>query len=569
MQLSLRTCPPSRAVSLWRAGFNPLLGRLWGARGVETPTDVRGTLADLLRPEQLKGAREAAEFLAECIATQQRLLVISDYDCDGATACAVAVRGLRALGAVVDFLVPDRLVHGYGLTPEIVDLAAALAPRPDYIITVDNGISSAKGIAHANALGIPVLVTDHHLPPPELPAAVGIVNPNQPGCSFPSKVLAGVGVMWYVIWALEQHLAAQGKLVQGFAAAQLLPLVAVGTVADVVPLDRNNRLLVKLGLDMIRAQRPTFAGLEALAAVGECDARQLSTTDIAFGLGPRINAAGRLKSMKVGIDCLLTDDLGAALQLAEELHATNQDRKTIEADTVNGAVAKAMAQIDARSYTIAVHDPEWHPGVIGIVAGRVRELAYRPAFVLATAPNGEIKGSGRSIPGFHLKHALDRVALKNPAVLLKYGGHAMAAGLSIAGDQLAVFTQLFEEVAREMMTPADLLQIVETDGSLANNDCSLSMALLLRDEVWGQGFPEPVFCDEFEIRKASLVKGTGGQKTLKLDLLRDGIPYTAVRFRHDGDKPEGRIRLVYKLAAQADRRGGHALRLLVDHLFPA
>ena len=491
------------------------------------------------------------------------MIIISDYDADGATACAIGLRGLRAYGANVGYLVPNRLEHGYGLTPEIVRIAAALDPKPALIITVDNGISSHAGIDEANRLGMQVLVTDHHLPAATLPDARLIVNPNQPGCAFAIKALAGCGVMWYVLWALTDRMTARGidPRSANFCVARLLPIVAIGTVADVVALDANNRALVRNGLDQIR-EAPTYAGIEALSAVAARQPRALTTGDIAFAIGPRINAAGRLESMAEGVECLTTDDPAIAEELARRLNEINVTRRVIEADTVKEAVVQVARTVGPGDYTAVAYESGWHKGVIGIVAGRVRELVYRPAFIFTSDDTGQFTGSGRSIPGFHLRDALDRVALRAPGLLVKYGGHAMAAGATLAPHGLDAFRLHFEAVARELLTPADLHQELQTDGALDAEDMCLDTVSEIRDEVWGQAFPEPTFSDTFRVLEHSRMGQD--QAHLRLLLEKGSKTFTAVQFRAAEGAVPRRVVAVYKLGANTFR-GATSLQLLIDH----
>lgn len=563
-------------MALWREnpGISPILVKALAARGLTTMAQLAGPL-DALHPYQLlKGANDAAQYLADCIQAGQQLCIIADYDCDGATACAIAVRGLRAFHANVSFLVPDRKVHGYGLTPSIVNLAAEQTPRPEVIITVDNGIASHDGVARAAELGLEVLVTDHHLPSKlkPLPAARHIVDPAQPGCTFPSKNLAGCGVIWYVLWALQAVLHERGMAVApGFDVQQLLPLVAVGTVADVVTLDHNNRILVQAGLDRIRAgDHQTFAGIDALATAGfgnTCNPRELITTDIAFGIGPRINAAGRMTVMDPGIQCLITDGVAEARVLAKELSALNQVRQDTELDMAQAAFDQALTRVTGTGFTIVVHDPAWHAGVIGIVAGRIKERLHRPTFVLTTDPGTyQVKGSGRSIPGVHLKDLLDWVDKNNPGLLLKFGGHAMAAGVTLRPGGLAPFAAALELAATELLDPAVLQQTLDVDGELPGSDLTVQTAKELRGPAWGQGFPEPAFQGMFQVQSAKLAKN--GKASLTMKVMRDGAIFDAIRYRHAGEPPEegAWVYLVYKLALTRDRKGKETLKLLVDFM---
>jgi single-stranded-DNA-specific exonuclease len=569
MDIAERTFSPATAFTLAKAGTSPLLGRILASRGIRKPSEISGVLEDLLPFSSLKGCQDLAVILAEAILANKRLLVVADYDADGATACAVAVRALRAFGADVDFLIPKRLEHGYGLTPEIAKIAAALTPKPDFLITVDNGIASHAGIFESNLQGVPVLVTDHHLPADgmPLPAARAVVNPNQDGCSFSSKSLAGVGVIWYVMRALEAELAHRGidPVEDGFTVASLLPIVAIGTVADVVALDRNNRILVNTGLDMIHKGQ-SFPGIEALATVLGRNSGLMATGDIAFGLGPCINAAGRLESMDAGVECLTTESSSRAQDIAVRLKELNEKRKNIESTVVTQAVDQLLSTLGLEGkHTVVLHQPEWHEGVIGIASGRVRERTYRPTFILTTNAKGEIKGSGRSIPGFHLRDALDMVAKRNPNILLRFGGHAAAAGLTLKEGTFELFKELFEEVAIELLTPALLNQVMETDGALDSSEMSLETVAEIKSYVWGQAFPEPTFADEFRVvewRK----RGDKGQH-LSLTLEKDGRKFSAMKFRNEAGDIPPRIKAVFKLDANTFR-DNTSLQLLIDYFEP-
>lgn len=555
-----RPAPAADTAALTRAGLHPILARLYAARGVQSPEEIETEFARLVPPAQLKGCEDAAVLLADAIAAQRRMLVIADYDCDGATACAVAVRGLGLLGARIDYLVPNRFEYGYGLTPEIVALAAER--KPDMLITVDNGIASVAGVEAANARGIDVLVTDHHLPGATLPDARAIVNPNQPGCTFPSKNLAGVGVMFYVLLALRAELRRRGA----FAAGQpeprldgLLDLVALGTVADVVRLDGNNRVLVAQGLQRIRRGRMQ-PGVAALFRAAARDARQASGFDLGFGLGPRLNAAGRLADMSLGIECLITDDAERAAALAQQLDAMNRERREIEAGMQERALADLAAFDPADASSITLFQPEWHQGVIGILAGRLKEKFHRPAFTFAPDTTGtKVKGSGRSIAGFHLRDALDLISKREPDLLLAFGGHAMAAGVTLAADQVPRFAAAFEAVAREMLSDDALARVVETDGDLDDTYFTPQFVELLYGAVWGQGFPAPVFSGEFEVASQALVK----DKHLKLQLLRGRQRYQAIWFNHTELLP-ARATLAYRLAADS-WNGVTRVQLIVEH----
>ncbi|MEB2551213.1 single-stranded-DNA-specific exonuclease RecJ, partial [Burkholderia gladioli] len=559
--LVTRHASPADAEALTRHGLHPVLARLYAARGVTCPEDIETALARLVPPASLKGCEGAAVLLADALAARKRMLVVADYDCDGATACAVAVRGLRMLGASIDYLVPNRFEYGYGLTPEIVKLAAAR--RPELLITVDNGIASVDGVAAANALGIDVLVTDHHLPGATLPAARAIVNPNQPGCEFPSKHIAGVGVMFYVLLALRAELRRRGAFDDARPEPRLdglLDLVALGTVADVVRLDGNNRVLVAQGLQRIRKGRMQ-PGIAALFRAAAREARSASAFDLGFGLGPRLNAAGRLSDMSLGIECLTTDDIGRAWELAQQLDTMNRERREIEAGMQQQALAD-LAQVDpAEAATITLFNPEWHQGVIGIVAGRLKEKFHRPSFTFAHADESgaRVKGSGRSIPGFHLRDALDLVSKREPDLLVTFGGHAMAAGVTLETDKVPRFAAAFEAVAREWLSEEALSRVLETDGDLEDAYFTPQFVELLDGAVWGQGFPAPLFSGEFEVASQALVK----DKHLKLQLARGRQRFGAIWFNHTEPLP-ARATVAYRLASDT-WNGVTRVQLIVEH----
>jgi single-stranded-DNA-specific exonuclease len=554
-QIVQRPCPLAHEEALRRSSLHPLLARLLASRGIQDAAETDYEFARLIPPTQLKGITTAAEILVHTITQQQKLLIVADYDCDGATACAVGVRGLRMLGATVDFLVPNRFEYGYGLTPEIVDLALSNpAYQPDLLITVDNGIASLEGVAHAQARGLPVLITDHHLPAERLPDAAAIVNPNQPGCSFPSKHLAGVGVMFYVLLAVRAALRVQGHFTADTQPRldALLDLVALGTVADVVRLDQNNRILVHQGLQRIRSGRMQ-PGISALFQVAGRQARRASPFDLGFALGPRLNAAGRLADMRLGIECLLTDDIHQAQQIAAQLDQINQERRQIESDMQATALA-SLAEIDSDEWqgrtSITLFDPDWHQGVIGIVAGRIKDKVWRPTIAFAPADEqGDIlKGSGRSIPGIHLRDVLDLVSKQSQGCILKFGGHAMAAGLTIVADALDEFEQAFEQAVQDFITQQDnphVLQAqLETDGELSDAWIHPSTVQLLESQVWGQGFPPPIFCNEFKVLNQRLLK----EKHLKLQLeTAQGMRIDGIWFGHTETLPT-RTTLAYRLA---------------------
>ncbi|MDE2607424.1 MAG: single-stranded-DNA-specific exonuclease RecJ [Burkholderiales bacterium] len=565
MKIIPRDVPPRAAWALEQAGIHPLLARLFAARGVRDKEELDSGLPRLLPPASLRNAPEAARLLADAIAADRRPCIVADYDCDGATACAVAVRGLRLLGAKnVSYLVPDRVVDGYGLTPAIA--RRVQAQGADLLVTVDNGIASIEGVAAARTLGLDVLVTDHHLPGPALPEGALIVNPNQPGCDFASKSLAGVGVMFYVLLALRAELRARGAFDERSQPRldALLPLVALGTVADVVKLDANNRRLVAQGLKRIRAGAMP-AGLAALFEVSGRKAQAATTFDLAFALGPRINAAGRLADMTLGIELLLSDDAARAGELARTLDGINRDRREIEGDMREQALAMAESLFEEGEEpppAICVFDPDFHEGVVGIVASRIKDKLHRPTFVFAAsqAPGreGELKGSGRSIPGFHLRDALDLVAKRHPGVLLRFGGHAMAAGCTVAEEHLDVFEQALAQVAQEWLDAEALLRSLPTDGPLAPEYRRPDLVDALHQEVWGQGFAPPVFSEEVEVVSQRLV----GEKHLSLKLRHQGQPVDAIWFGHTEPLPP-RVKLAFRLEAD-EWQGTRRVRFLVE-----
>ena len=566
-QFKKRHVPPRIQWQLEQQGIHPLLARIYAARGVQTRSELDYDLKSLIPPTQLTHATDAAVLLADAIEAQARILIVADYDCDGATACAVGVRALRAMagsaddgaGAVIDYLVPNRFTYGYGLSPEIVDLAAT--QNPDLIVTVDNGIASIEGVARAAELGIATLITDHHLPGEELPAADCIVNPNQPGCDFPSKSLAGVGVMFYVMLALRAELRSRNWFndeVREPNLAALLDLVALGTVADVVRLDRNNRILVNQGLKRMREGKLT-PGLRALFRAAGREPSKAASLYLGFMIGPRLNAAGRLADMSLGIEALITDDEARALNIAQQLDALNRERKDIE----SGMQEQALVHLDTidteETAAIALFDPGWHQGVIGILASRIKDRQHRPVFAFARGDNGELKGSGRSIPGLHLRDALDLVAKREPALLKRFGGHAMAAGATIMETGFDRFRELFAEIAQELLDPADLTRTLETDGGLEDSFFSIQTAKILGDEVWGQGFAPPLFEDEFIVEAQRVLK----DKHLKLRLRKQNLSIDAIQFNFSAS-PTTTIRAAYRLAIN-EYNGVQSPQLMIEY----
>jgi single-stranded-DNA-specific exonuclease len=575
--IKLRDPPPRAVWALEQAGVPPLLARLYAGRGVRTHDELDDGLARLLPPADLLGVQAAARFLADALREQRRICVVADYDCDGATACAVALRGLKLLGAAPEslhYVVPDRAIHGYGLTPAIVELARE--QRAAVLLTVDNGIASLQGVAHARALGIDVVVTDHHLPAlvndaVVLPDANVIVNPNQPGCAFGSKNLAGVGVVFYVLLALRAELRERGV----FTAANqprldaLLDLVALGTVADVVRLDANNRRLVAQGLRRIRAGHMQ-PGVAALFAAASRDARRAGGFDFGFALGPRINAAGRLSDMTLGIECLLTDDPARAAELAGLLDAINRERRDVESGMREQAEAMLEGLMQAEGEplartppALAIFDEGFHEGVVGIVASRLKDRVHRPTFVFARGQDGLLKGSGRSIPGFHLRDALDLLSKRHPDVLVRFGGHAMAAGCTLAHAHFATFEAAFRQVASEWLDAATLSRTLLADGPLGIEHFNAQTVRALDAQVWGQAFEAPVFVDEVEVVSQRLV----GEKHLKLALrfageargaaLRDAIWFGR------SEPVAARLRLAYRLAVD-EYNGRERVQMIVE-----
>ena len=573
MKLALRDVPPRAAWALEQAGVPALLARLFAARGVKSADELDDGLARLLAPDTLRGAQDAARLLADAIAARQRICVVADYDCDGATACAVALRGLAMLGAARDtlaYVVPDRVLHGYGLTPAIVDLA--LQQQPGLLLTVDNGIASVAGVAHARAQGLAVIVTDHHLPARDeqgtvlLPDADAIVNPNQPGCAFESKNLAGVGVMFYVLLALRGELRARGAFAQAGQPRldALLDLVALGTVADVVKLDANNRRLVAQGLKRIRGGRMQ-PGVAALFAAAGRDATRASGFDFGFAIGPRINAAGRLADMTLGIECLLTDDAARAAELAQTLDAINRERRQVESGMREQAEAMLEALLESKMggeppSALAIFDPGFHEGVVGIVAARLKDRLHRPVFVFARGRDGLLKGSGRSIAGFHLRDALDLVAKRHPGVLVRFGGHAMAAGCTLAEGAFETFDAALQQVAREWLDAATLARTLAVDGPLGAEHFSVATVRAIEAEVWGQAFEAPVWADEVEVIAQRLV----GERHLKLTLRHGGLVREAIWFGRSEPLPE-RARLAYRLSLD-EYNGRQRVQLVIESM---
>lgn len=561
------------AAGVLDAALPPVLQRIYAARHVKSPHELECSLEHLAAPRLLKDIDRAVALLYDALRTRSRILVVADFDADGATSCAVAVRALRLLGASdVRYVVPNRFEYGYGLSPEIVAVAAQ--ESPDLLITVDNGIASHEGVAAARARGMRVLITDHHLPGDQLPGADAIVNPNQPGCAFPSKHLAGVGVIFYVMLALRAHLREQGWFAQAGLAepqlAQLLDLVALGTVADVVPLDHHNRILVAQGLARINGGRGC-AGINALLRVAGRAPGRLVASDLGFCVGPRLNAAGRLTDMSLGIACLLAEDETQAAPIAAQLDSLNRERRALE----NDMQQQAWALLETLQNELAGGLPkglclfreEWHQGVIGILAGRLKDRLHRPVIAFAPGIAGEIKGSGRSVAGLHIRDALDAVATRHPGLLQKFGGHAMAAGLTLRREHFDDFRAAFDDEVGRHLSEEDLEGRILSDGPLAGEELMLGTAeAIRRGGPWGQGFPEPVFDGRFDVLDRRVV----GERHLKLVLrpAEGGRPVDAIAFNFvaDGQAPAWkRVHAAYRLDVN-EYQGQRALQLVVEHL---
>ena len=555
--------------ALQKATLPEVLKRVYASRGITDPSELALGLNQLLPPANLKGVADAAELLADAIEGEARVLIVGDFDADGATSCAMAVSVLQHMGLrEVAYLVPNRFEFGYGLTPEIVEMAAA--QMPDLIVTVDNGISSVEGVSAAQTLGISVLITDHHLPGDSLPTADVIVNPNQPGCQFPSKSLAGVGVMFYVLSAVRAALRNRGWFsAEGIEEPNLgdsLDLVALGTVADVVPLDRNNRILVAAGLARIRSGRAR-PGIEALFEVAGRDHRQASASDLGFIVGPRLNAAGRLDDMSIGIECLLAESSAAARGFAEKLHQLNRERRDIEQSMQQDALVQ-LDSIDLENddslFAMTLYDSAWHQGVIGILASRIRERVHRPTLVFADSEEGMLKGSGRSIVGLHLRDVLDQVATRHPGLLTKFGGHAMAAGLSLARDDLDRFKRALNDAVADALGHTPPERNEDSDGALAPGDFGLLLAeQLANGGPWGQHFPEPLFDGQFSVRSHRIV----GEKHLKLTLDAEGTEIEGIAFNIDVSEwlaaPLQRFHALYRLNVN-EYRGERRAQLVIQ-----
>ncbi|MCQ9328238.1 single-stranded-DNA-specific exonuclease RecJ [Pelistega suis] len=543
VQVTNRIVNEADAQKLISQGINPFMAKLWAARGVSDINQTDTSWKQLLAPTLLTEVEKGARILADAIEQGKNLLIIADYDCDGATACAVGIRGLRMLGAKVDFMVPNRFETGYGLSPAVIDvMLERISPKPDLIITVDNGIASVDGVAAAKSHGIDVLVTDHHLPGDVLPDAVAIINPNQVACDFPSKNLAGVGVIFYTMMALRAEMRKRGHFNHQPEPRldSLADLVALGTVADVVKLDSNNRILVSQGLAKMRSGQMSI-GIRALFDVAGTDPRQANSMDLGFKIGPRINAAGRLADMSIGIRCLISDDYDEALTLAKQLDEWNHTRRSIEQEMSSQAMEEIEGDNFTLKHSICVFNQEWHQGVVGIVASRLKEKFWKPTLAFAPGDEGEIRGSGRSVPDVHLRDALDLVSKRYPHLIQKFGGHAMAAGLTIAEKDFNSFIQAFDKAVVDISGKTNFSPLIETDGSLDLAYANAETAIALTQQVWGAGFPSPLFRDVFHVRNQRLLK----DKHLKLQVMRGQQMFDAIWFNHTEELPET-VELVYE-----------------------
>ncbi|WP_426702994.1 single-stranded-DNA-specific exonuclease RecJ [Rhodanobacter sp. Col0626] len=567
--LQLRRRERKGEPSGWPESVHPVLQEIYAVRGVLDPDQAEHRLARLLSPQLLGGMAQAVDLLVEAIRDDWSILIAGDYDCDGATGTAVAVRGLRLLGArKVDYAIPNRFVHGYGLSAAFV---ASMQSTPQLIVTVDNGVASLAGVAAAKARGVRVIVTDHHLPGEQLPACDAMVNPNLVGDPFPSKMLAGVGVMFYLLLALRARLHEQGA----FGAVKpdlssLLDLVALGTVADLVPLDFNNRVLVEAGLQRMRKGR-ACAGITALIEVGKRSLESLCSSDLGFVVGPRLNAAGRLEDMRLGVECLLTDDVAQARRCAAQLDAINRERRDLQASMVAEAEQMVVGLTDIDAIGVALFEPSWHAGVIGLVASKLKDRLHRPVIAFAPASDDDtdnLRGSARSIPGFHIRDALAVIDARQPGLIERFGGHAMAAGLSLKAGDYPRFATAFDAVARELIDAERLQAVLYTDGELPPGAASLDLARQLRHAgPWGQAFPEPLFDNLFECASWKVM----GERHLRLQLRdpRDGAVHDAVMFNaYHGQPPPSVMRAAYELTIN-DWQGREAPRLLLRHIAPA
>ena len=561
-RIATRPINPQLQSALQAAGANPLIAQLYAARNVADSSELNTSLKQLIPYTQLTNCTAAASRLADAIQAKQKILIIADYDADGATACSVAMKGLASMGAAVDFFVPNRFEHGYGLTPELADIAHAKGA--DLIVTVDNGISSAEGVARAKALGLDVIVTDHHIAGSVIPDCI-IVNPNQRGCAFPSKNIAGVGVIFYVLIALRAELRARDYFSGCLNIAEpkldeLLDLVALGTVADVVALDHNNRILVSQGLKRIRAGKMSH-GIRALFQTARCSAQKAQPFDFGYKIAPRINAAGRLDDMSIGIACLLSGSLNEAESMASELNELNQTRQEIEQEMLTDILAECPSALPREQTTLCMYRDSFHQGVVGIVASRLKEKFYRPVFVFAPDDDGNYRGSGRSIAGVHLRDVLDAISKRAPDIIIKFGGHAMAAGLTLRQGSLKTFGDLFEDIVRSQVNEDTLSQTFLTDGSLKASDITLANAQLINAQIWGQGFPPPSFADTFQVLRQQSMGAD--KKHTKAWLAKEGQEFEAMFWRCEDTLPRD-IRVVYRPTVN-EWRGNTELQLYVDY----
>ncbi|WAW09963.1 single-stranded-DNA-specific exonuclease RecJ [Oxalobacter vibrioformis] len=557
--ITVRPYASRTADMLSQQGLHPVLARIYAARGINDISELSTELSALLPPAGLLNNERAAVLLADAIAAKKKICIVADYDCDGATACAVAIHGLKMMGGDVSFLVPNRFDNGYGLTPAIVD-EARKKHGTQVLVTVDNGIASIDGVLAAVSQGMEVLVTDHHLPGDSLPENCVIVNPNHPACTFDSRNLAGVGVIFYVMLALRAELRKRGVF---DAKSQprldsLLDLVALGTVADVVRLDRNNRILVAQGLKRIAAGN-MHTGIAALFRAAGREWRRATTFDLGFTVAPRLNAAGRLSDMALGVECLVTDDEGRAWEIAQTLNKINQERREIESGMRDEALAMLENFQPDESASISVLDANWHQGVIGILASRLKDQYYRPVFVFAPDKDGNIRGSGRSIPGFHLRDAIDLVAKRHPGMISRFGGHAMAAGLTMQGDAYDVFCEAFEAIAKEFLNQTQLERVIETDGTPDNSCYTLDFVHQLESRIWGQGFEPPIFSDRFHIVNQRVLK----ERHLSLQLEKNGMALSAIYFNHTALLPRD-ARLAFRIASN-EYNGMTSVQLIVEY----
>lgn len=545
--------------ALAKAGFLPPIARALAARGIACPSDLEQSWQGMIPPSRLEGAMQAADRLAHAREKGELVTIVADYDCDGATACAVALRGLKMLGIRANYFVPDRVVHGYGLTPQVVDIVTQREPKPDLILTVDNGVSSIAAVERARELGIDVIITDHHLPGAELPRAACIVNPNLVDSTFPSKALAGVGVIYYVLLALRARLRELGVYSAQTQPRldQLVDLVALGTVADVVKLDKNNRILVSQGLSRIRSGR-THPGIAALFSIAGRDASRACVRDFGFSIGPRINAAGRLGTMENGIECLLADNEEAALTLAQSLNDINAERRELEVEMQQTAEDELASLNPEKLAAVSLFNESFNEGVVGLVAARLKERIHRPVIAFAPADNGELKGSGRSIPGIHLRDMLDLTARALPGVVIRFGGHAMAAGLSIRADGFEAFRDAFEKIVRDNVDPSTFERVVWTDGGLAPDEITERLCQEIEGRIWGQGFEAPLFANEVGILNQTLLKDAH----LKLSVLLGGTRFDAIFFRRRDALPQN-VKLAYRPSVN-EFRGRRSIQLVVE-----